>query len=43
MSSKLAEALDCAEMLDQCKGGVIIDVEMAIEEAKKVDVVLELW
>lgn len=41
--TKLAKALDCAEKLDECKGGVVIDVDLAIEEAKKVDVIVELW
>jgi len=40
---KLAKVLDCAEKLDTCKLGVIIDVDMAIQEAKNVDVIVELW
>jgi hypothetical protein len=35
--------LDCAEKLDDCKDGVVIDVDLAITEADKVTEISDLW
>lgn len=43
IQDKLAKALDCAEKLDSCTIGVIIDVDMALEKAKNTEVIAELW
>ena len=39
----LFRCLDCVDVLEDCKTGVIIDVDLAIQAAKKFDEVLDLW
>ncbi|XP_053408579.1 E3 ubiquitin-protein ligase TTC3-like [Mercenaria mercenaria] len=39
----LAKSLDCAGRLDECKEGVVIDVDLALNEAHKVTEISDLW
>ena len=39
----LFRCLDCVDILEDCKKGVIIDVDLAIQEAMKYDEVSDLW
>ena len=39
----LFHCLDCVDKLDGCKKGLIIDVDLAIQEAKKYEDVSDLW
>ncbi|XP_052265226.1 uncharacterized protein LOC127867806 isoform X2 [Dreissena polymorpha] len=40
---KLKEVLECAEILEECKSGVIIDDTLAIEAAEKSVCIAEIW
>ncbi|XP_052804857.1 E3 ubiquitin-protein ligase TTC3-like isoform X2 [Mya arenaria] len=41
--SKLRHVLECTEKLEECRTGVIIDENLAIEEAEKSEEIADIW
>ncbi|KAL4229300.1 hypothetical protein ACF0H5_012340 [Mactra antiquata] len=40
---QLAKSLQCASKLDNCKSGLVIDVDLAIKEGQKVSEITAIW